>query len=1169
MDKVTSEKNKKKILSKIYRNNPDTYASYKLYLRGMNQRNLFQKSENTEQNSSHDPKGGNSLNPNQSEAQQVDKSQHTEASGVAVLSTQQNQDEPKVWNDQQNGHLKSETNLDLDNGLTSQNKVVESNAPQNQVKDSQVYSGALSSENTSLKREDDALGHQKQNADQNEDKQSLDKQGEPQEDMFSGVRRFLDRVDSENIIGCMIILASKSSDKSSISPVAGGIVEVFDDYERSIQTVWINNNIGNYVKFSNLKGKNSKKLINTLNDQILSKVVLSTLTLRLCAHAYQMTLPNSKRIQHKSRLISIYHQMGQTFPKFAYSFIREEMQFSKHYEITALSIKHNDNPKIPCRCLKPTPSELTDTMDPGTILENSPLFFGITESRFSGMYNSTYEPILIGFMNLLSGKLNDISKIVRFEESVSYYDEDDDFKAKRQKLNYRSRRLQNRLANNQAYNIANIRNIGISAHIDSGKTTLTERILYYSGKIDQIHEVRGNDGVGAKMDSMDLEREKGITIQSAVTNISWTPISSLNEPSKNKENKSNKYSINIIDTPGHVDFTIEVERSLRVLDSAILLVCAVSGVQSQTITVFRQMERYRIPRIIFINKLDREGASVERCVDMLTKKLGVKLLQLQVPIGIGPKLEGVVDIIEKKGYYFRGSYGDNVVSESIPENLREEVGRLHFDLLEKLADNDDDFAQKYLDNDYTTDCIRSSIRKLTLSHTMYPLLMGSAKGNKAVQPLMDAICHYLPAPSDMDVYVYPVNSISDLKAVSEDDKIVVDSDKNLIGYIFKILDTYLGQLSYIRVYKGTLRKGVGMHIVEENRKANFKKIYRVHANEVLEIPEAKQGEIVAISGLKCQSGVTVTDGKVQVTMQSMYIPDPVVSIALKSVNHNDLSRLSKALSRFQKEDPTFKITIDEESKETILSGMGELHLNIYLERMKREYDLNVQVGNPVVNYREAVTTRTEFSYTHKRQSGGAGQYAKIIGYFEPVEQDPNDFLTTQFVNKFVGNEITPNYITSIENGFKECSKKGLLCGRPLVNTRFILTDGASHEVDSSDLAFKLAAFGAFQNFYGNAEPVILEPIMGVEVTVPNEFQSQTLTTLTKRKGIVTNTNVLGESVVINVDVPLRCMFGYITDLRSATKGQGEFTMEFKFYQQMSKADQDEEMKNYQKSLEKK
>ncbi|BAM40801.1 conserved hypothetical protein [Theileria orientalis strain Shintoku] len=344
MDKVTSEKNKKKILSKIYRNNPDTYASYKLYLRGMNQRNLFQKSENTEQNSSHDPKGGNSLNPNQSEAQQ----------------------------------------------------------------------------NTSLKREDDALGHQKQNADQNEDKQSLDKQGEPQEDMFSGVRRFLDRVDSENIIGCMIILASKSSDKSSISPVAGGIVEVFDDYERSIQTVWINNNIGNYV-------------------------VLSTLTLRLCAHAYQMTLPNSKRIQHKSRLISIYHQMGQTFPKFAYSFIREEMQFSKHYEITALSIKHNDNPKIPCRCLKPTPSELTDTMDPGTILENSPLFFGITESRFSGMYNSTYEPILIGFMNLLSGKLNDISKIVRFEESVSYYDEDDDFKAKRQKLNYRSRRLQNRL----------------------------------------------------------------------------------------------------------------------------------------------------------------------------------------------------------------------------------------------------------------------------------------------------------------------------------------------------------------------------------------------------------------------------------------------------------------------------------------------------------------------------------------------------------------------------------------------------------------------------------------------------------------------------------------------------------------------------------------------------
>ncbi|UVC49614.1 hypothetical protein MACK_003721 [Theileria orientalis] len=446
MDKVTSEKNKKKILSKIYRNNPDTYASYKLYLKDLNQRNLFQKVDNTEKYNSHGPKVAENVKPSQPEVQQDDKSQHTEPSEVADLSRQQNPNVSKISYDQQSGNLKSESNLDVDDGLAAQKNVDKgTNSPQNQDTDSQVQSGASTSENGSLKREDDTLGDQKQNADQNQDKQVLDKQSEPQEDMFAGVRRFIDRVDSENIIGCMIILASKSSDKSSISPVAGGIVEVFDDYERSIQTVWLNNNIGNYVKFSNLKGKNSKKLINTLNDQILSKVVLSTLTLRLCAHAYQMTLPNSKRIQHKSRLISIYHQMGQTFPKFAYNFIREEMQFSKHYEITALSIKHNDNPKIPCRCLKPTPSELTDTMDPGTILENSPLFFGITESRFSGMYNSTYEPILIGFMNLLSGKLNDISKIVRFEESVSYYDEDDEMKAKRQKLNYRSKRLQNRL----------------------------------------------------------------------------------------------------------------------------------------------------------------------------------------------------------------------------------------------------------------------------------------------------------------------------------------------------------------------------------------------------------------------------------------------------------------------------------------------------------------------------------------------------------------------------------------------------------------------------------------------------------------------------------------------------------------------------------------------------
>ncbi|XP_955491.1 elongation factor g 1, mitochondrial precursor [Theileria annulata] len=679
------------------------------------------------------------------------------------------------------------------------------------------------------------------------------------------------------------------------------------------------------------------------------------------------------------------------------------------------------------------------------------------------------------------------------------------------------------------YNIENIRNIGISAHIDSGKTTLTERILFYAGKIDTIHEVRGTDGVGAKMDSMDLEREKGITIQSAVTNINWNINSSSLGIGPNNTLTNPNYSINIIDTPGHVDFTIEVERSLRVLDSAVLLVCSVSGVQSQTVTVFRQMDRYKIPRIIFLNKLDREGASIDRCIHMLQSKLGVNLLQLQIPIGIGPKLEGIIDLLEMKAYYFRGQFGELMTCEDIPENMSELAEKLNFQLLEKIADHDNDFAQKYLESNFNLDDIRNSIRKLTLEHVMYPLLMGSAKGNKGVQLLLDSICYYLPSPKNsIQVYKYQNSSESD-------DKLILKEDyKGLIGYIFKIVDTYLGQLSYTRIYKGILKRGLSVLIVEEDKRVILKKLFKVHSDEVLEVSEAREGEIVAISGLKCPSGVTITDGK-QVTMKPMHVPEPVVSMALKNINKSDSVKLSKALNRFQKEDPTFRINIDQESKETILSGMGELHLNIYLERMKREYGINIEVGEPIVNYRETITTKAEFNYTHKRQSGGVGQYAKVIGYIEPIKDNPNEHLNIQFINQFIGNDIKSNYIISIENGFKEICKKGLLCGRPVVNMRFVLTDGASHDVDSSDLAFKLATYGAFEMAYRQAEPIILEPIMSVEVTAPQEFQSQTLSTLTKRKGIITNTNIINEIVIINANVPLKSMFGYITDLRSATK----------------------------------
>ncbi|EKX73124.1 translation elongation factor G1, putative [Theileria equi strain WA] len=691
------------------------------------------------------------------------------------------------------------------------------------------------------------------------------------------------------------------------------------------------------------------------------------------------------------------------------------------------------------------------------------------------------------------------------------------------------------------------RNIGISAHIDSGKTTLTERILYYTGRIDSIHEVRGSDGVGAKMDSMELERERGITIQSASTYCKW-------------RTNEKEYDINIIDTPGHVDFTIEVERALRVLDGAILLVCSVAGVQSQTLTVNKQMDRYSIPRIFFLNKMDREGADVNRSVEMLQKRMGLQVSLLQLPIFANNKFEGIVDIINGNAYYFKGTHGETLQLEEVPAGMKDMIQETYTNLLEKLADVDDIFAEHFLENNISVPLIKEAIRRSTLNHKMYPVLLGSAKGNKGVQLLLDAVCEYLPHPFEVKNTAY----------TKDGDPITIDGSISspLLAYGFKIQDTHLGQLTYLRIYQGTLRKGLPLHLVEDGKRHSFKKLYRMHSNESEEIQSANSGDIVAISGLKCNSGVTFTDGRLEHTMAPLYVPLPVVSLALKKVSHSDLSKLSKALARFQREDPTFKITIDDESKETIMSGMGELHLGIYIERMKREYGLELETGKPIVNYRETVTTRVDFDYTHKRQSGGAGQYGKIIGYIEPIGEDPNDHICIEFVNKLIGNDIPPSFIPSIENGFRECAKKGLLSGRPMINTRFVLTDGASHEVDSSDIAFKLAAFGAFNEVFMDAEPIILEPIMSIEVVSPSEYQSQCLSTLTKRKGVVTNTGNYGDNVVLSADVPLRNMFGYITDLRAATKGQGEFTMEFKYYQPMNKADQDEAMKEYQDSLKK-
>ncbi|GIX61983.1 elongation factor g 1, mitochondrial [Babesia caballi] len=706
---------------------------------------------------------------------------------------------------------------------------------------------------------------------------------------------------------------------------------------------------------------------------------------------------------------------------------------------------------------------------------------------------------------------------------------------------------------NGHYNIDRIRNIGISAHIDSGKTTLTERILFYSGRIGAIHEVRGNDGVGAKMDSMDLERERGITIQSAVTNFKWTAEGA-------NEKGPVDYMVNIIDTPGHVDFTIEVERALRVLDGAILLCCSVAGVQSQTLTVNMQMDRYNIPRIVFLNKMDRDGADPDRVIEMIRQKLNLELLQLQVPMGLANRFEGVVDVLEECAYYFEGPNGQQVVKKEVPPEHADSAREKKAALVEKLADLDDEFAAEYLENSYTAQSLRAAIRRCCLSHKAYPLLMGSAKGNKGVQLALDAVCHYLPSPSDVVQRGY----------VTDDETQELDGGHKqpLVAYAFKIQDSPMGQLTFLRLYQGMLRRGQQLFLVEEGKKHSTKKLFKMHASDTEDVSEAYSGEIVAISGLKCNSGVTFTDGRVSLTMAPIFVPEPVVSLALKKVDTSDMARLSKALNRFKREDPTFRIAVDEESKETVLSGMGELHLGIYVERMKREYNLTVETGPPIVNYRESVTSRVDFSYTHKRQSGGAGQYGKIVGYLEPIGEEVNRHLHVEFVNKLVGNDIPPNYVPSIEGGFRECCRKGLLCGRQVVNTRIVVNDGQSHEVDSSDIAFKLAAKGAFEECYMDANPIILEPIMQVEVVAPHEFQAAVLSTVTKRKGLVTDTSSYGTNVILQADVALRNMFGYITDLRAATKGQGEFTMEFKMYQPMNAADQEACAKEYQESLKK-
>ncbi len=684
-------------------------------------------------------------------------------------------------------------------------------------------------------------------------------------------------------------------------------------------------------------------------------------------------------------------------------------------------------------------------------------------------------------------------------------------------------------------NLDKLRNIGISAHIDSGKTTLTERILFYTQRIHAIHEVRGKDGVGAKMDSMELEKERGITIQSAATYCNWKG-----------------HDINIIDTPGHVDFTIEVERALRVLDGAVLILCSVGGVQSQSITVNRQMTRYNVPRIVFINKCDRTGANPYRVAQQVREKLDLNAVLLQMPIGLEADLKGVVDLVTMKAIYFEGDNGEVIREAEIPAELQEEAEAKREELLDAASMYSEELMEAILEGIPTEEMIRDAVRIGTLSLELVPVFMGSAYKNKGVQSMLDAVTAYLPTPKDIH------NTALDLANDEKEIVLTTNADDPLVSLAFKLEDGRYGQLTYIRIYQGTMKKGDTIINSRDGKKVKIGRLVRMHSDEMEEIQEAASGDIVALFGIDCASGDTFTSPDISVSMSSMFVPEPVISLAIIPEDNKAQINMSKALNRFTKEDPTFKTFVDHETNETIISGMGELHLEVYIERMKREYDAAVEVGQPQVAYRETITQRAEFNYTHKKQTGGSGQFGRVGGFMEPMEEEEYEF-----VDKIVGGSIPREFISSCDKGFQKSLEKGSLAGASITGVRVTINDGSSHNVDSSDVAFQLAAKGAFKEGYQKAKPVILEPIMKVAVEGPSEFQGAIMGSLNQRRGMIVGTVEEANYTSVESEVPLSEMFGYSTVLRSLTQGKAEFTMEFATFKQVPKSVAEEIIKTFQ------
>lgn len=694
-------------------------------------------------------------------------------------------------------------------------------------------------------------------------------------------------------------------------------------------------------------------------------------------------------------------------------------------------------------------------------------------------------------------------------------------------------------------NLDKVRNIGISAHIDSGKTTLTERILFYSGRIHKIGEVRG-EGDGATMDHMDLERERGITITSAATQVTW-----------------DDHIINVIDTPGHVDFTVEVERSLRVLDGAVLVLCSVGGVQSQSLTVDRQMKRYGVPRIAFINKMDRTGADSDSVIEQVREKLGVVPVPLQIPIGKEAAFEGVVDLVKMQAVYFEGDRGENVTYKDIPDDLKDKAEEARGEMLEALSLFDDDLMEALLEEaDFPEEKIHEIIREAVIGHEIVPVMMGTAFKDKGVQELLDAVVRYLPCPSDREVKAIDVNALQKAEAAGEDidpekHKVVLsDSDDDpLVTMAFKTVVEQFGQLTYCRVYQGKIVKGQSYINQRTGKSVRFGRLVRMHSNDREDVEEAGAGDIVAVVGVDCASGDTFCGEGAEYALENIFVPEAVIRLSIEPVKRDGADKLGKALERFRREDPTFQVMTDEETGETLIAGMGQLHLDVYIERIKREYGVECEIGKPRVAYRETPTREVEYNFKHKKQTGGSGQYAHIVGKLVPLPEGSHE--NYEFINNISQGRIPREYIPAVDKGFQRGLEKGPLCECEVVNVAMYLEDGSYHDVDSSEMAFQTAGFNCMRETLKNSGMALLEPIMGLDIEVPEEYQGSVTGHISSKRGIISSSEVRQGTCYILADVPLASMFDYANELRSMTQGKGGFSMEFARYAQCPKNIQEE------------